>query len=52
MSRCLGQGCRGERESKREGIYVYIERIHFIAERKATQHCKAVVLQLKYKLYD
>ena len=35
------RGGVGER-SKREGIYVYIELIHFIMQRKLTQHSKAI----------
>ena len=31
--------------SKREGIYVHIELIHFIAQHKLVQHCKAIILQ-------
>ena len=34
---------------KREGIYVYISLIHFIVQQKLTQHCKAIILQLKNK---
>ena len=29
---------------RREGIYVYIELIHFIVQKKLTQHCKATML--------
>jgi len=40
---------------KREGIYVYLWLIHFLVRQKATQHCKAIILQLtmnfkKYKI--
>lgn len=38
-----------EGRSQREGIYVYISLIHFIAQQKVTQHCKAIVLQFKIK---
>ena len=31
--------------SKREGICVYRELIHFIVQQKLTQHCKAIILQ-------
>ena len=31
----------------REGIYVYLRLIHKVVQRKPTQHCKAVILQLK-----
>ena len=30
---------------KREGIYVYTELIHFIAQQKLTQYYKAIILQ-------
>ena len=39
-----GTGGVGGR-SKREGIYVYIELIHFIVQQKLTQHCEAIILQ-------
>ena len=32
---------------KREGIYVYIELIHFVGQQKLTQHCKITLPQLK-----
>ena len=31
--------------SKREGIYVYQQLIHFLVLQKLMQHCKAIVLQ-------
>ena len=41
-----------DRESGREmqeggdmGIYVYVQLIHFVAQQKLAQHCKAVILQ-------
>ena len=34
---------------QREGIYVYIELIHFVVQQELTQHCKAIILQLKKK---
>ena len=34
---------------KREGLYVYIELIHFAVHLKLTQHCKSTILQLKMK---
>ena len=43
----MGVGVGGR--SKREGIYVYIQVIHFIAQQKLTQHCKAIILRLKKK---
>ena len=41
----MGMGV-GE-ESKRELLYVYIQLIHFLIQRKLTQHRKAIILQLK-----
>ena len=38
--------------SKKEGMYVYIELIHFVVQQKLTQHCKASLLQLKSILQD
>ena len=34
---------------KREGIDVYTQTIDFVVEQKLTQHCKAIILQLKEK---
>ena len=34
---------------KREGIYVYLWLIHVDVWQKPTQHCKAIILQLKIK---
>ena len=34
---------------KREGTYVYLLLIHIVAGQKPTQHCKAIILQLKKK---
>ena len=31
------------------GIYVYVQLIHFAVQQKLTQHCKATVLQQKFK---
>ena len=33
--------------SKREETHVYIQLIHFIVQQKLTEHCKAIILQLK-----
>ena len=41
----MGGGVGGR--SEREGIYVYIQLIHFVVQQKLTQHCKATILQLK-----
>ena len=38
--------------SKREGTHVYIKPIHFIVQQKLTQHCKAIILQLKKKSHS
>ena len=35
------------RSFKREGTYVYLWLIHVDAWQKPTQHCKAIILQLK-----
>ena len=43
------EGERVGEEPKREGIYVYIQLIHFMVQQKLVQHCKAIVLQLKNK---
>ena len=32
---------------KREGTYVYLWLIHTVVRQKPTQHCKAIILQLK-----
>ena len=32
---------------KREGIYVYMQLIHFAVQQKLIQGCKAILLQLK-----
>ena len=34
-------------KSKQEGIYVYLELIHFIVQHKLAQHFKAIISQLK-----
>ena len=35
------------RTSQREGIYVHVELIHAVIQQRLTQHCKALILQLK-----
>ena len=35
---------------KREGIYVYIELIHFSVQKKLTQHCKATLLLFSHQV--
>ena len=32
-----------------EGVFVYLELIHFVVQQEKTQHCKAIILQLKHK---
>ena len=32
---------------KRKGMYAHVKLIHFVAQQKLTQHCKATVLQSK-----
>ena len=44
----FGGGGEGGRP-RREGIYVYIELIHFIVQQKIAQHGKVIILQLKKK---
>jgi len=41
----MGYGVEGR--FKREGTYVYLLLIHVVAGQKPTQHCKAIILQLK-----
>ena len=41
----MGGGVGGR--SKRQGIYVYIQLIHFIVQQKPTQNCKPIILQFK-----
>jgi len=38
-------------EFKREGIYAYIWLIHVAVQQKLTQHCKAMILQLKVNFF-
>ena len=42
-----GVGCGGGvgERSKREGMYVYLQLIHFIVQQKLTQPCKAIILK-------
>ena len=39
------------RESKKEGIYVYVPLIHLAVQQKLTQHSKATILQFKKKFF-
>jgi len=41
----LDEGVKGR--LKRERIYVYLRLIHIVIWQKPTQHCKAIILQLK-----
>ena len=40
----------GWNRGKREGLYVYLWLIHVVIQQKPTQHCKAIILQLKINL--
>ena len=44
----VGVGVGGR--SKRVGVQVYIQLIHFTVQHKLRQHCKAIILQLKKKM--
>ena len=33
---------------KRDGVYVHVWLIHVVVRKKPTQHCKAIILQLKF----
>ena len=50
-----GQGTKrtdgrgGEGNSRRSGVYVHIELIHFVVQQKLTQHCKANYTPIKKK---
>ena len=35
----------GMRDSKKKGIYVYVQLIHVGIQQKLTPHCKAILLQ-------
>ena len=37
--------------SRRRSLYVYLRLIHIVVQQKLTQHCKAIILRLKRKLY-
>ena len=45
-----GWGGGGGRRFRREGKYVYLWLIHADVWQKPTQHCKAIIVQLKIKL--
>ena len=38
-----------ERDAQDEGMYIYLWLTHVFIWQKPTQHCKAVILQLKIK---
>ena len=44
----MGSGVGGR--FRREEIYVHIQLIHIVAQKKLIQHCKAIILQLKKNL--
>ena len=37
----------GGREAQEGGVDIYMELIHVVVQQKLTQHCKAIILQLK-----
>lgn len=37
----------GGREAPREGLYVYIQLIHFVLQQKLIQHCTAIIFSKK-----
>ena len=39
------------RRFKREGVYVYLWLMHVRVWQKPTQHCKAIILQLKINVF-
>ena len=43
-------GVRMRGRLKREGTYVYLWLMHTVVWQKVTQHCKALILQLKLNL--
>ena len=45
MTQRGGMGKALGRRLKKDGIYVYIQLIHFVVQQKLTQHCKAIILQ-------
>jgi len=47
-------GCRDGREVQAGGAYVYLWLIYVVEWQKPTQHCKAIILQLKrnFKKYN
>ena len=42
-----GAGASTGGRLKTEGIHVFLQLIHVVAQQKPTQHCKAIILQLK-----
>ena len=44
-----GMGWGVRRMFKREGTYAHLWLIHIVVRQKPTQHCKAIILQLKVK---
>ena len=49
LSAEMAQGRGWGGRLKREGTYVYIQQIYVVVRQKLTQHCKAIILQLKKK---
>ena len=52
LSAEMAQGRGWGGRLKREGTYVYIQQIYVVVRQKLTQHCKAIILQLKKKKSD
>ena len=44
----MGPGLGGR--LRRKGIYVYLQLIHIVVQQKPTQHCRAIIFQLKIHL--
>ena len=38
------------RKSEKEGIYIYVQLIHFAVQQKLTQHCKANMCVLDHSI--
>ena len=36
---------------KREGIHIYLQLIYIIVQLELTQHCKAIILELKKEIF-
>ena len=38
---------KGGKETKREGIFIYVQLIHFVAQQKLPLHCNAIIFPQK-----